>query len=169
MIKNPIRIRLEDLPIGQAKIRILKTEKEDYGMHGQTGWDDLPYSIYHPAKLIIEQAHGILNWGPYRFRDNSREISGRSEMNILETECIVEIKEGDREQEVKEIAVAKARELKRKGFEVKFEFEEEPRELYRLRIHKWESNLPPEWIRRRYEKGIYQLQLSDLKLKGGLE
>lgn len=167
-MENQKKFKLENLPFGEAKIKVLKTKQGDYGMHRQTGWDDTPYWIFHSAWIITEQAHGILNWGPYKFRNNSREISDRSELNILETELLVETEE-DRRQEAEEMALAKALELERKGFRVELEFGEETQPRNLAKVYKWESNLPSEWIRRRYEKRIYRVNISDLslELKGG--
>jgi hypothetical protein len=56
----------------EAKITIVKTRNGEYGLHGDTHWDALPYWEYYPAS-IVEVSHAN-NSEIKIFTDWSREI-----------------------------------------------------------------------------------------------
>lgn len=47
----------------KATITVAKATLEDYGMHGQTHWDDFPYAVYYPLYAIVTRVVGKHPWG----------------------------------------------------------------------------------------------------------
>lgn len=148
---------LEKIEFGTALIRILKTRDGIYGMHGQRGWDDLPYWEYWDAWIITTQAYGNIDYGPFKSRKNAKkEHSGTLKIDFLEAEILRSEKEA--EDKALEIALN----LEEKGFrpEIEFGAEKEPRILGRNYF--LEESLPDFILRQISPK------LKDLYLKENL-
>jgi hypothetical protein len=114
---------LEDIEFGTAKVKVLKTMDGEYGMHGQTGWDDTPYWIYWDAWFVTVQAYGNIDWGPFKKRkDAKKEHSETTKINLLE------IKIFDSKNDAEDHALEEAIKFEQKGFDVKIESGNDPEE-----------------------------------------
>lgn len=66
-----------------ATIKLIEGIDGDYGMHGQTGWDDQPYWVFFPAWIVLVQVMGKVAWGPVKFRrDAQKTHSGVADVEL---------------------------------------------------------------------------------------
>lgn len=136
----PQRIELDQLVLGEARIKVLKTFDGNYGLHGQTGWDDLPYWEIHDAWIITTEAHGELRWGPWKYRETSKkEHRGVGELQIIEPRIF------SSETKAEEYALTKALELEAKNFKVDIEFGQVGRTIFNRRVE-WIKDQPPRFL-----------------------
>jgi hypothetical protein len=141
------KIPLEKLALGKAKVMVLKTSSGSYGLHGQTGWDDLPYWESQDAWIASVQVHGRLDWkGKYR-ESARKEHSGTGEIQLAEHR----ISRSERESE--DYALEQAIKLEEMGFEVELDFGEIGRTVSGI-YHEWIEDAPPYWLANRIANRI---------------
>jgi len=149
---------IESQDIGKARVRLLKTSIETYSIHGETKWDLYPYWASEDAWVVVIQATGKKDWGPFKQRKNAlREHKGTSEVSVLESTtsfC---------ENSAEEKALNKALKLERMGYTVEIEFGEEKRARTPGIRHTWKTNPPPMFIQKRVSK----IKLEDLYITQG--
>ena len=109
----------------KATINFITGMDGSYALHGQTGWDDLPYWEYYKAWIVEVIVEGILFWGPFKYRKNAKkEHSGEALMQISETrifndsDCSEEIAKCEAE----EYTLDFANNLEKRGFKVELNF-----------------------------------------------
>lgn len=146
---------LEGIPLGSAKIKILKTKQGVYGLHGQTGWDDTPYWEFKDALIVTSQAYGDIDWGPFKQRKNSKkEHRGTSQINILEAEILRD------ENEAQEKSLNLAITLEEKRFEIEIE-EGEDYEPRILKTHYKLDILLEDFIEKQFHPKLEEVYLKD--------
>src|SRR3989344_2047033 len=101
-----------------------------------------PYWKTHEDWMITTQAHGRIDWGPYKQRKNAKkEHRGTSEINLLETKLI------SSEEKMHETCRVLVDKLTKKRFIV---FDIEHGEDYQMRllvtVYEWMNDIPPEFL-----------------------
>jgi len=84
-MERPKRLNLEKLLLGGARIKVIKTMDGQYGMHGETKWDEYPHWEFYDAWIITTQAYGTVSWGPFKKNQYStEEHTGVGEVSVIE-------------------------------------------------------------------------------------
>lgn len=148
----------------KVKISLIKTIAGSYGMHGQSGWDDLPYWEYYKAFIVRVIIDGYYCWGPFKLRKNAKkEHSGNSTVRFEKGYAFVATDTEDDEKEIglllkeaedKMLEVGSY--LEDKGFQVEMFFGENDGGRKDLDIEKmtWITNPPPEKLITKARHGI---------------
>jgi hypothetical protein len=153
-MENQKPYNLEEIPFGTAKLRVLRTRQGEYGLHGQTGWDDLPYWEFYDAWIVTVQTYGYVDW-MFKYRKNAKtEYTGKSKINILETNLL------KTEAEAEDKALTIAGELEEKGFKIEIEIGEE-NEARNLGRNYAMEEIPKGLVLRRFQPRIIDVYLPD--------
>lgn len=97
--------------MNRCKITLIETKDGSYGMHGQTGWDDLPYWEFWPAWIVDLRMDGLWDFGPYKLGpDAQHEYAGTTHVHLQEGHI-------DRDQKkAEDLALELALSLEERGF-----------------------------------------------------
>jgi hypothetical protein len=129
----------------KAIVQFIESTDGSYGMHGQTGWDDLPYWEYCRAWIVKVNVEGFLSWGPLKYRSNCKKRHyGITEVEFYEGFLFNE--KSHNKNIAEEYALSLAEELVKLGFEVNITFSENhsPQNLTKKVL--WIGNIPPEFF-----------------------
>jgi len=137
----------------KAVVTIMASKDGVYGMHDQTGWDDLPYWKFWDAWIVKVEATGLLPWGPFKYRkDAKREHHGIAKVEICEKIIFKQ------EQEAESHALKIAEKLEYKEFDVELAFcKDSSSQNLDTKIN-WLDNGPPQVFKKRIKASVTDLR-----------
>jgi len=146
--------------IVKATVFVFTTTAGDYGLHGQTGWDDLPYWEYYPAWIVAIEVEGKLDWGPYKYRRNAKRThSGTTSLALRSAYCHVAWEKTEADKEIQQRAAEDqalelAEALDENGFDVSIVLAEDHcRTDLDRKYARWIAAPPPE----RFQKQVLEI------------
>lgn len=138
----------------KAVINLVTSQDGSYGLHGQTGWDDLPYWEYYDAWIVKVEVEGLLGWGPFKYRQTAKKEHKGIAKVVLYKNMLTRDK-----KKAEDYTITLAEELDRRGFNVEIIFTKNYKQQDLRDKIIWVDNVPPQLFQKRIEQELSSFYL----------